>query len=131
MIDKATGLSEKQKAFCDYYIANGKEQGRWWSPAFSYHGFRYAEITGLKDIGTEDVIAEVISDEMEQTGTFHSSDETLNKIFNNAVWGILSNYKGMPVDCPQRDERQPWLGDRTRGCFGEAFIFDNNKLYAK
>ena len=115
----------------DYYIANGKEQGRWWSPAFSYHGFRYAEITGLKDIGTEDVIAEVISDEMEQTGTFHSSDETLNKIFNNAVWGILSNYKGMPVDCPQRDERQPWLGDRTRGCFGEAFIFDNNKLYAK
>ena len=37
----------------------------------------------------------------------------------------------MPVDCPQRDERQPWLGDRTRGCLGESFIFDNNLLYNK
>ena len=115
----------------DHYVACGNEDGRWWSPVFSYHGFRYAEITGLPQAVITDFIAEVVSDEMEQTGTFCSSDTTLNKVFNNAVWGILGNYKGMPVDCPQRDERQPWLGDRTRGCFGEAFVFDNNKLYAK
>lgn len=68
---------------------------------------------------------------MEKTGTFTCSDTILNKVYHNAEWGILANYKGMPVDCPQRDERQPWLGDRTRGCLGESFIFDNNLLYNK
>lgn len=115
----------------DYYIANGKEKDMWWHPTFTYHGFRYAEVTGLKSVELDDAVGQVISDEMEQTGFFECSDTIINKVYNNAVWGILGNYKGMPVDCPQRDERQPWLGDRTRGCFGEAFVFDNNSLYAK
>ena len=115
----------------DRYYANGQEQGHWWHPTFVYHGFRYAEITGLKKATTDDFIGEVISDAMQETGHFVSTDTTLNKVYENARWGILSNYKGMPIDCPQRDERQPWLGDRTRGCFGEAFLFDNQTLYAK
>lgn len=115
----------------DRYYANGKEQDCWWHPTFVYHGFRYAEITGLKNAKIEDFIGEVVSDEMEETGKFLSTDTILNKVYHNAVWGVLSNYKGMPVDCPQRDERQPWLGDRTRGCFGEAFLFDNDRLYTK
>ncbi len=109
----------------DRYFANGKEQGLWWHPTFVYHGFRYAEISGLANAKIEDFIGEVVSDEMAETGHFVSTDTVLNKVYRNAVWGVLSNYKGMPVDCPQRDERQPWLGDRTRGCYGEAFIYDN------
>ena len=115
----------------DCYVADGMEKGKWWNPTFVYHGFRYAEITGLKDPKKEDFIGEVVSDEMEEIGTFSCSDSILNKVYHNAKWGILANYKGMPVDCPQRDERQPWLGDRTRGCLGESFIFDNNLLYNK
>ncbi len=115
----------------DYYVPTGKEQNRWWSPTFVYHGFRYAEIIGVKTLTLDDVIGEVISDEMSQTGEFTCQDTILNKIFHAALWGVLSNYKGMPVDCPQRDERQPWLGDRARGCFGEAYLFDNECLYSK
>ena len=115
----------------DRYFSNGKEQGLWWHPTFVYHGFRYAEISGLANAKIEDFIGEVVSDEMAETGHFVSTDTILNKVYRNAVWGVLSNYKGMPVDCPQRDERQPWLGDRTRGCYGEAFIYDNNALYTK
>ena len=115
----------------DRYFANGKEQDLWWHPTFVYHGFRYAEISGLANAKIEDFIGEVVSDEMAETGHFISTDTILNKVYRNAVWGVLSNYKGMPVDCPQRDERQPWLGDRTRGCYGEAFIYDNNALYTK
>ena len=115
----------------DRYFSNGKEQGLWWHPIFVYHGFRYAEISGLANAKIEDFIGEVVSDEMAETGHFVSADTILNKVYRNAVWGVLSNYKGMPVDCPQRDERQPWLGDRTRGCYGEAFIYDNNALYTK
>lgn len=112
-------------------MADGTEQGKWWNPTFVYHGFRYAEVTGMKKPKKEDFLGDVVSDEMEETGSFACSDTILNKVYRNAVWGVLGNYKGMPVDCPQRDERQPWLGDRTRGCLGESFIFDNNLLYNK
>lgn len=114
----------------DYYISNGKDAGEWWSPKFSYHGFRYIEVN-RKGCKSDDFVAEVISDEMDETGSFKSDNDVLNQVYHNALWGIRSNYKGMPVDCPQRDERQPWLGDRTGGCFGEAYIFDNCNLYAK
>ena len=114
----------------DYYISDGHDEGKSWSPVFSYHGFRFVEVN-RKDCNADDFVAEVISDEMAETGTFTTDNDVLNQVFHNALWGIRSNYKGMPVDCPQRDERQPWLGDRTGGCFGEAYIFDNANLYAK
>ncbi|WP_440132827.1 family 78 glycoside hydrolase catalytic domain [Chitinophaga sancti] len=99
-----------------------------WHPTFVYHGFRYVEISGILP---GEIEGQVINDDLITTGTFETSDPTINQIYKNAVWGIRSNYKGMPVDCPQRNERMPWLGDRTTGALGESFIFDNSKLYAK
>ncbi len=117
----------------DIYVCNGEEgaDGRWWTPTFVYHGFKYAEVIGLKNAKKDDFIAEVVADEMATTGHFECSDTILNKVMKNAWWGVLDNYKGMPVDCPQRDERQPWLGDRTMGSLGESFLFDNERLYTK
>lgn len=116
----------------DLYVCNGTEgQGRWWAPAFVSHGFRYAEVCGLKNATKADFMGQVVSDEVTTTGHFECSDTILNKVIRNAWWGILGNYKGMPVDCPQRDERQPWLGDRTVGSLGESFLFDNERLYTK
>ena len=116
----------------DIYVCNGEEgNGRWWTPTFVYHGFKFAEVIGLKTVAKDDLIAEVVADEMQTTGHFECSDTILNKVMQNAWWGILDNYKGMPVDCPQRDERQPWLGDRTMGSLGESFLFDNERLYTK
>lgn len=116
----------------DTYVVSGKEaKNATWAPAFVYHGFRYVEVSGYPNPKAEDFIAEVVEDEMEHTGSFSCSDETLNTIVRNAFWGIRSNYKGMPVDCPQRNERQPWLGDRTMGCWGESMLFDNYGMYTK
>ena len=116
----------------DIYVCNGEEgNGRWWTPTFVYHGFKYAEVIGLKNATKDDFVAEVVADEMRTTGHFECSDTILNKVMRNAWWGVLDNYKGMPVDCPQRDERQPWLGDRTIGSLGESFLFDNERLYTK
>ncbi len=116
----------------DKYVASTAENGQsWWSPTFVYHGFRYVEITGADELTKADIVAEQISDQMETTGHFECGNDILNRVYANAVRGIEANYKGMPVDCPQRDERQPWLGDRTAGCSGESFIFDNHDLYVK
>lgn len=113
-----------------YYLRGGEKET--WSPCFVYHGFRYVEITGYPGIPTiGDFIAEVIYDDIKDIGSFESSNSVINQIHKNAYWGIRSNYKGMPIDCPQRNERQPWLGDRTTGAYGESFLFENGMLYAK
>lgn len=114
----------------DIYVCNGSEgDGRWWHPTFVYHGFRYVRITGMPDIAVGDIEPCLVANDVEFIGTFTSSNGTLNAIVRNARWGIIDNYKGFPVDCPQRNERQPWLGDRTAGSLGESYLFDNNRLY--
>lgn len=121
-----------RSALCtDVYIASGEGDTEW-KPAFVFHGFRYVEITGYPGTpSVDDFTGEVIYDEMPMTGHFRTSDSTLNAIYRNATWGIRGNYHGMPTDCPQRDERLGWLGDRTTGSFGENYVFGNGLLYAK
>ncbi|MFV0564716.1 MAG: family 78 glycoside hydrolase catalytic domain [Flavobacteriaceae bacterium] len=115
----------------DTYILKGKGV-EVWEPAFIYHGFRFVEVSGYTyKPALTDFMGKVAYDDMQTTGTFECSNPTMNQIFKNAFWGIRNNYKGMPVDCPQRNERQPWLGDRTTGAYGESFLFDNQTLYAK
>ena len=103
-----------------------------WHPMFVYHGFRYVEISGLRETpNLDDFEGWVIYDEMPVTGSFETSNEIINAVYHNAYWGIRGNYRSMPTDCPQRDERLGWTGDRTTGNFGESYIFDNHQLYAK
>lgn len=115
----------------DVYTLKGEGE-EIWEPRFIYHGFRFVEISGFPTKPTLDnFVGKVVYDDLKTTGTFESSDATMNQIFKNAWWGISGNYKGMPIDCPQRNERQPWLGDRTTGAYGESFLFNNQTLYAK
>ena len=103
-----------------------------WHPMFVYHGFRYVEISGLRETpNPDDFEGWVIYDEMPVTGSFETSNEIINAVYHNAYWGIRGNYRSMPTDCPQRDERLGWTGDRTTGNYGESYIFDNHQLYAK
>lgn len=115
----------------DIYTLKGTASESW-EPSFVYHGFRYVEVTGFPGSPTiNNFEGKLVYDAIETTGAFQTSNSTINSIYRNAWWGIASNYKGMPVDCPQRNERQPWLGDRVIGAQGESFMFDNAKLYAK
>jgi Alpha-L-rhamnosidase N-terminal domain./Bacterial alpha-L-rhamnosidase. len=103
-----------------------------WHPSFVYHGFRYVEITNYPgEPKPEYFEGQVVYDAIQTIGQFTTSNEIVNAIYKNAWWGIAGNYKGMPLDCPQRNERMPWLGDRATGSLGESFLFDNQKLYAK
>ena len=113
----------------DVYVCNGKEVG-WWSPSFVYHGFRFVEVCGLRNPQSWE-FRRVETDGGQPDFFFQTSDSTLNRIVQNAANGIRCNYQGMPLDCPQRDERMPWLGDRTVGSLGESFLFQNERLYAK
>ncbi len=115
-----------------YVIARRNDEAIHWHPMFVYHGFRYVEIRGLREKPTmDDFEGWVIYDEMPVTGSFETSNEIINAVYKNAYWGIRGNYRSMPTDCPQRDERMGWTGDRTTGNYGESYIFGNHQLYAK
>lgn len=103
-----------------------------WCPRFTYQGFRYVEVSGIDYMPKpENFVGKVNYDEMKTIGNFETSNTTINQIYRNAYWGIRGNYRSFPTDCPQRDERMPWLGDRATGSYGESFVFDHTLLYEK
>lgn len=103
-----------------------------WKPSLTYHGFRYVELSGIDYVPkATDFAGYVLYDRMATTGRYASSNALMDQLHQNAFWGIRGNYRGMPTDCPQRDERLGWLGDRTTGASGEAYLFDNCQLYTK
>ena len=95
----------------DVYIlkGNGIEE---WQPSFTYHGFRFVELTGFpNEPGLDALTGLVVYSEAPNTGEFSCSNELLNKVQNNILWGQASNMYSVPTDCPQRDERLGWMGD--------------------
>jgi alpha-L-rhamnosidase len=115
----------------DIYTLKG-EGTEVWEPRFTYHGFRFVEVTGFPGKPTLDSLeGRVVHDDVQRIGEFECSNPLLNQIFKNVVWGTRGNYRSVPTDCPQRDERQGWLGDRSEESRGEMYIYDNNAFYAK
>lgn len=114
----------------DVYTLKGGEET--WEPRFTLHGFRFVEMTGFPGKPTLDSLTGcVVGDDLPVTGDFECSNPLLNKIYHNIVWGVRGNYRSIPTDCPQRDERQGWLGDRAEESRGETYFFDNDDLYSK
>jgi alpha-L-rhamnosidase len=115
----------------DKYTLNGKGTEEW-EPRFIYHGFRYVEVTGFPGRPTLNSLeGRVVHDDLKAIGEFASSDPLLNQIYRNVVWGTRGNYRSIPTDCPQRDERQGWLGDRAEESKGESFFFDTEAFHEK
>jgi alpha-L-rhamnosidase len=83
-----------------------------WEPAFTFHGFRYIEITGLDYKPVNDAVTGIVAHtQLDQTGEFACSNKLVNQLFHNIIWGQKGNYLEVPTDCPQRDERLGWTGD--------------------
>ncbi|MFG2971124.1 family 78 glycoside hydrolase catalytic domain [Streptomyces sp. NPDC048288] len=94
-------------------------------PALTFHGFRYAEVTGVPALSPEDVELVVIGSDLTRTGWFDSSHELLNRFHENVVWSMRGNFVEVPTDCPQRDERLGWTGDIQVFAATASFLFDS------
>ena len=81
-------------------------------PAFTYHGFQYVEVRGLKEKPALDSLVGVVANsDCPETGEFTCSDPLLNRLAQNILWSQRGNYMGIPTDCPQRNERGGYTGD--------------------
>jgi alpha-L-rhamnosidase len=89
---------------------------------FTYHGFRYVEVTGVEKIEKDDVVGVVFHSDSPIVGSFTSSSPLLDKIWQNVLWTQKANLMSSPTDCPQRDERLGWMGDIL--VFGQAAAYN-------
>ena len=106
----------------DVYICKGDPDGETYSPRFTYHGFRYLEISGLAEaLPLTDVKAAVLYSDLEDTGALSTSDALLNQLISNTYWGQRGNFLSVPTDCPQRNERRGWTGDAQIFCGTAAY----------
>ena len=107
----------------DRFILSGGEDV--FEPTFTFHGFRYVEVDGWPGELTSDTLtAVVVSSELRRIGEFECSDEMLNQLHRNVVWGLRGNFLDVPTDCPQRDERLGWTGDIAVFTPTATYLFD-------
>ncbi len=100
-----------RKAKCVYtYISDGTP--RWVEPRFTYFGFRYVKVEGWPGaLDPASFTGCAVYSSLERTGFIETSDVQLNRLYENTLWSLKSNFVDIPTDCPQRDERMGWTGD--------------------
>lgn len=135
---RSTGGFATQCIQQEIYIARGTPGGETYRPRFTYHGFRYVEITGIHDFsagyGTmpkaEMIKGLQISTDLKETGRYNSSNEYLNRLDYVMRNTFRSNYHGYPEDCPAR-EKCGWLGDAEVVCNWGILNYDMVPSYEK
>lgn len=112
----------------DQYVCAGRDVEEW-EPRFTFHGFRYAEVTGWPGdfetaVADGGIVARVYHTDLERTGWFECSNPLVNRLHENVVWSMRGNFLDIPTDCPQRDERVGWTGDLQVFAPTASFLYD-------
>lgn len=112
------------------FICDGEEHT--YKSALTFFGFRYIRLENWPDeVKKENFTAIVVHSDIRRTGYFECSDETVNKLFKNIIWGQKSNFLDVPTDCPQRDERLGWTGDAQVFVRTASLNFDVKRFFKK
>jgi len=128
--EKISLLTNSGRGHSDKYILAGNSKTENWHPVFAYHGFRYAEITIN---GTAELLraeAHEVHTDLETAGTFECGDDMLNRIHSASIYSTLSNYHGIPTDCPHR-EQNGWTGDASLSAEQALMNFNITPAYRK
>jgi alpha-L-rhamnosidase len=110
------------KATDRFVLSGGQDH---FEPTKTFHGFRYAEITGWpSELTSSSLEAVVVHSDLRRTGHFECSDPALNQLHANVTWAMRGNFLDVPTDCPQRDERLGWTGDLAVFAPSATFLYD-------
>jgi len=94
----------------DIYLCKGKDDVV--QPRFTFHGFRFLEITGIKKaLPLDKITGMVLSSIDSTTANYETSNNLVNKLWQNIEWSTRGNFLYIPTDTPARNERMGWSGD--------------------
>lgn len=112
----------------DIYITNGNRHETF-SPHFTYHGFRFIEITGIPHaLPISDVKGLVLSSVERLSSHYETSDTLVNRLWENITWSTKANFMSLPTDCPQRNERMGWAGDISVFSRAATYLTDTGQF---
>lgn len=111
------------------YVSDGTEKVI--TPHFTYYGYRYVKVTGVRDLSCEDFTALVLYSDYESIGAIETGNDLVNKLISNIEWGMKGNFLDVPTDCPQRDERMGWTGDTQVFSATASYLADTYAFYRK
>ncbi len=112
----------------DYTLKDGTQT---YKPHFTCHGFRYVKVEHWPEpVKPENFASIAVYSDMAPAGSFECSDESINQLVRNTVWGLKSNFLDIPTDCPTR-ERAGWTGDISQFSLTASFLMDTRKFLAK
>ena len=138
VLDKSGAIYVKNlrsaRATDTYLLRGGAEES--YEPRFTSHGFRYVELSGdvaglTKKPELATLTGIVVQSALTTTGSFSTSAPLLNQLQKNLVWGQRGNFLSVPTDCPQRDERQGWMGDAQVFVKTSTFNLDVASFFTK
>lgn len=113
------------------YVLKGDAQ-EVYHPRFTYQGFRYVKVESYPGtVLAENFKALVLHSEMARTGYFSCSNNELNQLHHNILWGLKGNFVDVPTDCPQRDERLGWTGDAQIFCRTASYLMQTRNFFSK
>lgn len=125
-----TFTNRRAKATDTFVLAGGGPEC--YEPRFTYHGFRFVEVTGYPGRPTlDDLTGCAVHADVQPAGTFTCSDPLLCRVYSNCVWSMRSNFMGIPTDCCMRDERTPCQMDSLAYEDAALCAFDMNRYYTK
>lgn len=112
------------------YVSNGeKETVR---PHFTFFGFRYVKVSGFGKAFSKDLFTGVVLySDIQRTGYIETGNKKLNRLYENTIWGLKSNFIDMPTDCPQRSERLGWTGDAQVFSATASYHMDTRAFFHK
>jgi alpha-L-rhamnosidase len=115
----------------DTYICRGGGVETW-EPRFTFHGFQYVEVSGLRARpGKRTITGIALSSATPPAGEFSCSDSMVNRLSHNILWTQRANFIDVPTDCPQRDERLGWTGDAQVYCQSAILNVDAQAFFHK
>ncbi|KAL2823371.1 bacterial alpha-L-rhamnosidase-domain-containing protein [Aspergillus cavernicola] len=127
---KQLGTRPLRAAKCQDEIISAGHEIRDWIPRFTFHGFRYVQVDGWgpedadSPLTLQSLVAEVMHTDLKRSGWFSCSHPMVNKLHQNATWGMRGNFLSVPTDCPQRDERLGWTGDLQIFAPSASFLYN-------
>ncbi len=110
-----------------YYMRGGENEV--FRPRFTFHGYQYVEISGLKEPIPAENIKGLVFSSVRQASFFESSNPLTNQLFTNIIRSTVGNHLSIPTDCPQRDERLGWAGDASVYSETATYMSDMNAFY--
>ena len=115
---KRTRVTPRQQI--EYYCKGGLNE---YKTKFAIFGFQYVLIESDAEWKKEDFTAVSVCSDMEETLSFDSSNELLNKLVEATRWSAKNNHADVPTDCPTR-ERHGWTGDAQIFCNTASYLFN-------